>query len=262
MLTTRLRHNLAIRRHSSKSTEGLDSHVACWAAQNGNQLRCLDNHHARALPGHDAQDLRQNPNSRDKGLHHERQPRAKLFRDPSCDEEIEGSCGILSANASLWPERAWCERRTAKGRAHAQNAKLRCRARGNLIPAAPVSRPLIRRVSVVEDVAFHEMKHVKEPMVQRQLPCVLVARNSCSHSRHLGITERQRNQKASKQNSILHMKHSLQPGLGLGGDAIAASLPRKQRRCLGGRRHGHGWQVDIQAENGRTTDGNALTEGA
>lgn len=53
--------------------------------------------------------------------------------------------------------------RTAKGCAHAQDAELRCRPCGNLIAATSVSGSLVRRVGVVEDVAFHQVEHVEEP---------------------------------------------------------------------------------------------------
>lgn len=115
--------------------------VAGGASEDGDELRGLDDGDARVAAGQDANDLRRDPDGRDKGLHDEGETWAPLLDGPARHEQVH---------------------RAAEGGAHAEDGELGRRPGGYLVDGASVSRPGMRWVCLVVDVAFHEVKDVED----------------------------------------------------------------------------------------------------
>lgn len=135
-------------------------HVASWPSKNSNQLSCLNDHHACSPPCYHAQDLSEDANGRNKGLHHECQSWTKFLGHPSRNEEIKSPYQVELITPADKPSFV---NLTTEGCAHAQNTELRGSPRRNLIPAASISRSLKWGMSVVEYITFHKMEYIEEP---------------------------------------------------------------------------------------------------
>lgn len=119
------------------------SHIPNGPSNDGDQLAVLKNVNPSLTAGKDRQYLGRYADCRDKGLHHDCCARSDPLDRPACDEEVDGA---------------------AKGRSHAQDGVLCCRPGSDLIAAASITGTIVRRVVLVEYVAFHVVDRVEDAL--------------------------------------------------------------------------------------------------
>jgi hypothetical protein len=68
-----------------------DEDVTDRAAKDGDELRILDNHHARLLAREDAENLRRHAHGRDQDLQQQSESRANFLDRPAREEQIQSS---------------------------------------------------------------------------------------------------------------------------------------------------------------------------